>query len=315
MKDIELPFDIERFDVHEDFIPILLEPLGPELYEQWAKDWNAFVTDDEYFVERFEIDGFDGRKVPLIAYRSKELVGKKLPCIIHIHGGGFLGPLATSELRMCQRWVKNVGCAVISVDYTLSTRAPFPAAAEDCYMAAQWIWENSDGLNIDRNRLAVAGPSAGGNLAAALCLMLRDRGSNVKLCLQILLVAELDTSFKQESHLICRSEARPPVLSTESLRQCCALYLKDGIPEGMNAYAAPLQAESLADLPPAYIEPADFDPLRDESIDYATELTVAGVPVTFVQTRRTPHTWDNADTSYTERYKKFRDAFLMKSLG
>ena len=310
---MNLNFDINRFKVHEELLPTIqmdanfLESVKNGTY---TKDWDNLEEDESLLVERHKTKGDSDREVPVVLFRRKALAGKELPCYMYLHGGGYWCPWGTTCLNIVKRIAMDVDCAIAAVDFALAKEFPFPAGLLDSYAAAEWLWENSSSLNIDRDRLAIAGDSSGANMAAAVCQMARDRKSKVRFCLQALMIPGLDNSFSQESYLLYDQPTHPGI-NAKTVEYVFQVYLKNGIPEGMPPwYAAPLQAESFAGLPPAYIETADYDPLRDEGVDYATNLTLAGVPVTLVQTRRTPHTWMAVESGYTEKYKRFRSEFL-----
>ncbi|MCL1802969.1 MAG: alpha/beta hydrolase [Eubacteriaceae bacterium] len=315
MANSDLPFDINRFKVHEDLLPTVLVDTGviqAVSNGTYTKDWDNLECDDLMQVERYTIEGYNNRELPIVAFRRKELAGQELPGYIYLHGGGYWCPWGSVCLSIAKRIALDVDCAILAVDFALAKEHPFPASVEDTYIASEWIWENAEMLKINREKIAIAGDSSGANLAAAVCQMARDRKSKVKFCLQALMIPGLDNTFSQESYLLYDQPTHPGI-NSKTVEYVFEIYLRDGIPEGMKAsYAAPLQAESFENLPPAYIETADYDPMRDEGIDYATNLTLAGVPATLVQTRRTPHTWMGVESSYTEKYKKFRSEFLKK---
>jgi acetyl esterase len=158
----------------------------------------------------------------------------------------------------CRGIATDVECVVVSVDYRLAPEHKFPTAVEDSYAALLWIVDHADGLGVDASRVAVGGGSAGGNLAAAVALMARDR-SGPPLVLQVLEIAVLDLS-------------RPGRAETTEL------YLGDAR-EATNPYASPLFAADLSGLPPAVVMSAEFDALREEDAEYAERLRQAGVAV------------------------------------
>lgn len=216
-----------------------------------------------------------GPEVPVRVYRP---VGRAeaLPAVVWMHGGAWvLGDVELDDLLAAQM-AKNVQCAVVSVDYRLAPEHPFPAALHDCYAALKWVVEAAAGLGIDPQRVAVGGASAGGNLAAALALMARER-AEVRPAFQLLIYPALDDRRAKP--------AGPGVPETLFLTRESALlgwkaYLGsepggDGVPP----YAAPARAEDLSGLPPAYIPVGALDPFLDENIDYARRLHAARVPV------------------------------------
>jgi acetyl esterase len=166
------------------------------------------------------------------------------------------------------------GCVVVAVDYRLAPEHRFPAGAEDAYAVTAWLGEHAAQVGGDPSRLAVCGDSAGGNLAAVVALMARDRGGPT-LGLQVLVYPVIDFRFDTPSHL---DPGDPKVLQSDEVRYYWYEYLADEA-DGDRAYASPIRAESLAGLPPALVVIAEFDPLRDEGEAYATRLAAEGVQV------------------------------------
>ena len=136
--------------------------------------------------------------VKIRVYAPQDRESSALPCLFFYHGGGFLFGTVYRQEALCQRYVKHVGCVVVSVEYRLAPQWKMPAPLEDCYAALLWAHENHEELGIDPQRLAVAGLSAGGNLAAAVALMARDR-KGPALCLQMPLYGELDYRLETPS--------------------------------------------------------------------------------------------------------------------
>jgi acetyl esterase len=214
----------------------------------------------------------DGSTPPVRVYRPRDASGP-VAVVVNFHGGGF----ASGDPQQSQWWCSSVaagaGVVVVSVDYRLAPEHVFPAAAEDCYAATAWVAEHADELGVDASRLAVMGDSAGGNLAAVVALMSRDR-SGPAIALQVLLypVVDLAASFPSEDE-----NEFAPVLRKADLTGATGLYcLAD---QASDPYASPLRAASYADLPPALIQTAQHDPLRDQGPAYAAALRAAGVPV------------------------------------
>ncbi len=213
--------------------------------------------------------------VPVRCYRPDASVGQAAaaPCVIYLHGGGWIVGDLDSHDFITAALAADTGCVVIAVDYRLAPEYPFPLPFDDC--AAVWhaVQAQADWLGIDAAKVAVAGDSAGGQLAAALCLALRDAGSPQPKG-QALLYPALGGSAALSSRHEC-SDA--PLLSSAELDDCWALYLQR--PEDyQSAYAMPLLAEDFSALAPAYIAVAQFDPLRDDGVVYEQRLREAGVP-------------------------------------
>jgi acetyl esterase len=197
------------------------------------------------------------------------------PGIVFFHGGGWvIGNLDTHD-GTARKLANAAGCSVVSVDYRLAPESPFPAAAEDCYAATAWVAENRADLGVGPGPLAVAGDSAGGNLASVVALMARDR-SGPELGFQLLLYPVIDCDFDRPSY---RDNAEGYMLTRDVMQWFWDQYVPDPA-ERRNTYVNPLAAASLADLPPALVLTAEYDPLRDEGEAYAERLKSEGVDVT-----------------------------------
>jgi len=195
------------------------------------------------------------------------------PVLVYFHGGGFwMGSIATED-SACRLLTNAADCAVVSVEYRLAPEHKFPAAVENGYAATKWVAENADNLGVDAARIAVGGASAGGNVAAVVALMARDRGTP-RLAYQLLLYPVTNFAFDTPSY---RENADGYMLTKDAMMWCWNLYLR-GEADGHNPYASPLRAQDLHGLPPALVVTAEYDPLRDEGESYAARLREAGVP-------------------------------------
>ena len=200
------------------------------------------------------------------------------PVLMYFFGGGWvLGSLAAVD-PVCRRLANATPCAVVSVGYRRAPENPFPAGLEDCYAATCWIAERGEELGLDPGRLAVGGASAGGNLAAAVALLARERAGPA-LALQLLVYPPLDHRADSRS----AHEALDPLFfGPEDLAWCWSHYLAE--PEnGDNPLASPLREPDLRGLPAALMITAELDPLRDQGELYAARLDAAGVPVELVR--------------------------------
>ena len=224
------------------------------------------------FVEDRAIPCHDVR-IPIRFYHP---VGSgPFPAIMWAHGGGMvIGTLETCDY-ICRLLCANVGCVVVSVDYRLAPEYPFPAAPDDCYAVTKWVADNAGELGVDVDRVSVGGESAGGNLAAVVALMARDRGGPA-LVHQTLINPMLDTDFNTESYL---ENAEGYFLTRKTMMWYWKQYLGKNI-DGKNPYATPLAAADLSGLPPSLLIVGEFDPLRDETESYAARLQGAGVATT-----------------------------------
>lgn len=218
--------------------------------------------------------------IPARIYRPVAGGGAALPCLVFFHGGGFvIGDLDTHDV-LCRTLANEAGVCVVAVDYRLAPEHRYPAAAEDCYAAAKWVEQNPDTLNIDPNAIAVAGDSAGGNLAAVVSLMARDnKGPQIAFQLLIYPVTDMTGSEKWAS----RNEfAEGYFLEKETMAWFEGSYFGDNTAGRSEATGSPLLAPNLANLPPAYVVTAGFDPLRDEGKAFADALKAAGNDVEYI---------------------------------
>jgi acetyl esterase len=206
-------------------------------------------------------------------YRPADAGTETLPCVFEIHGGGFIiGSIAMME-DWCQAISAELRAVVVSVEYRLAPENPFPAGLEDCYAALRWTAKNADSLQVDRRRIAVAGQSAGGGLAAATALLCRDRGGP-SLCFQLLEIPELDDRLETPS---MQQFDDTPMWNRPNAVASWQHYLGASHAGETSAYAAPSRCKDLGGLPPAYVSVMEFDPLRDEGVLYALALMQAGV--------------------------------------
>ncbi|OZF42043.1 esterase [Rhodococcus sp. 14-2470-1a] len=214
-----------------------------------------------------------------IRFFTPEDVDGPFPVLLFIHGGGFCIGTAASSDPHCVDIVRELGIAVANVEYRLAPETPFPGPLNDCYSALVYIHAHADDLDIDANRIAVGGQSAGGGLAAGTVLKARDEAV-VPVAFQVLDIPELDDRLSTVS----MSEfTDTPLWHRPNAVLSWQYYLGDGYggpddPE-VSKYAAPSRATDLAGLPPTYISTMELDPLRDEGIEYATRLMYAGVSV------------------------------------
>lgn len=214
--------------------------------------------------------------VPLYIYRPGPSAAPA-PCILHIHGGGFvLG--APKDLEGLHRSLcADLRCLIVSVDYRLAPETPFPGAIEDCYAALAWIFDHAETLGLDLSRVGVMGESAGGGLAAGLALLARDRGQ-YSLAFQHLIYPMLDdrTGSTTPPH----PTAGEFIWNAHNNRFGWSALL-GAAPGGaaVSPYAAAARADDLRRLPPTFIGVGALDLFVDENMDYARRLNRAGVNV------------------------------------
>jgi acetyl esterase len=198
---------------------------------------------------------------------------------VFFHGGGWvLGNLDTHD-SMARALSARSDCMVVATDYRRAPEYGFPAAIEDAYTVTRWVANNAEEIGADGERLAVGGGSAGGNLAAAVAQMARDKTiATPSIDHQLLLYPALDHTFETISY---QQNATGYYLTEDQMAWFWNHYLPVGV-GGRNSYASPLKARDFAGLPPAFVMTCGYDPLRDEGAAYAERLEEAGVAVEHV---------------------------------
>ena len=196
------------------------------------------------------------------------------PLLVFFHGSGFVVCSLDTHDAMCRNLCAGAGCVVVSVDYRLAPEHKFPAAPDDCLAATRWAAMNAGALNADSSRIAVGGDSAGGNLAAVTALRVRDEGGP-NLAAQLLIYPVTD--YIEPGTPSMEENAEGYGLTKAGMAWFWNHYLKDAA-DGTHPHAAPIRSASLANLPPAWVATAEYDPLRDEGEYYAEALRKAGVP-------------------------------------
>ena len=201
------------------------------------------------------------------------------PVLVFFHGGGWVVCDIETHDPVCRSLAHAAECIVVSVDYRLAPEHKFPAAADDCYAATQWVMNNSTLINGGPDRVAVGGDSAGGNLAAVVALMARDRAGPA-LVFQLLVYPVTD--YYTAGTPSYQENADGYFLTRDDMVWFWNHYL-NGEADAANPYACPLRAASLAGLPSALVITAEFDPLRDEGEMYAARLRESGVAAALVR--------------------------------
>jgi acetyl esterase len=225
-----------------------------------------------------------GGDLPARVYAAASATSGPRPLVLYFHGGGFVfgGGLRMGDW-LCSQVAATVGAVVVAVDYRLAPVHKFPAAVEDCYAAVTWAAANAAELGAE-GPLGVMGESAGGNLAAVVCLLARDRGGPV-ISHQALMYPATDMTAHGRS---AEPISALPFLSQDEMTAYRRMYLgPDGDPA--SPMASPLLADDHGKLPPALIQVAEHDPLRAEGLRYADALRAAGVPVRLTTYVGMPH--------------------------
>lgn len=278
-----------------------LRLLGP-LSEGFMRLWPLKTL----HCKKTSIPRADGSKLRICILNGKKPGGKTVG-VLWLHGGGYA--VATPEMAaitFAGRLVKHENCVIVSPDYTLSVKKPYPAALEDAYAALEWMQANREALGIDCEKLVVGGESAGGGLTAAVCLYARDRG-NACVGFQMPLYPMLDDRETATSR-----DNRAPVWNTKCNRAAWSIYLngKAGTAD-VSPYAAPARAKDLGGLPPAITVIGTAEPFYAETLGFFGRLTAAGVKTAI---REYPDAWHGFDmlAPYADNAKNAAD-FLLRT--
>jgi acetyl esterase/lipase len=214
--------------------------------------------------------------IPLRVYTPRPATDRPLPAIIYFHGGGLVAGSLDTHDTLCRVLAEGCDAIVIAVGYRLAPEHKFPAAVTDAAAATDWVSAHATAIAIDPERIAVAGDSGGGTLAAIVCQGMRSRQSP-PIALQLLLCPVLDFGAESASR---RDFAEGYLLDRVTLDRDFAHYSPGNL-DRMDPLVSPLRAADVAGVPPALIHTAAFDPLRDEGAAYAERLRQAGVPVRY----------------------------------
>ena len=235
-------------------------------------------------VQSLQASGPHG-SIPLRLYRPLGSVETAvLPVLVYYHGGGWvIGDLDTHD-SLCRALANGAGCAVVAVDYRMGPENRFPAAVDDCIAATRWVHDNAAALHLDAKRLAVGGDSAGGNLAAVVSIAARESG-DLAIAFQLLIYPATDQHRNAPSHA---ENAQGYLLTADTMNYFTGHYIADAT-QYDDWRASPLLHDNLANLPPALVITAGFDPLRDEGKAYAERLTAAGNRASYVCFERQIH--------------------------
>lgn len=240
-------------------------------------------ADQVRFEDRVVPGPSDAPELPVRVYTPVGDAGTR-PGVLYIHGGGFCFGSVEFEHLGALVVAHAVDAVVVSVEYRLAPEHPFPAGIEDCYAALVWLASEAAALSVDADRIAVMGQSAGGGLSAGMALMTRDL-QGPRLCFQVLGIPELDHRLETAS---MKAFVDTPLWNRPNAIMSWRCYLGES-PGEVSPYASPSIAVDLSGLPPAYVSTMEFDPLRDEGIEYALRLLQAGVPVELHQYPGTFH--------------------------
>ncbi|MBQ7915982.1 MAG: alpha/beta hydrolase [Firmicutes bacterium] len=302
---------MSKYPISKEFFPF--SHFTPPISEKFLamavpnmKVPKAIYRDAALDVSRHEIASYDGEKIEVFLMSPKS-IKEKAPCLVYLHGGGFVLAAAGYHYKNAMRYAKEAGCRVVFVNYRLAPKYQHPVFFEDCYAAFCWAYDNADMLNIDVSKIGIGGDSAGSTLAVGVCMMARDRKHLVQFLFQMLPYPFLDARNNSDS---CKKYTDTPMWnSTLSQRIGPMTNVDKSNPDYV--YYSPVEAESFEGLPPAYIETAEFDCLHDDGILYAEKLRAAGVAVSLNETKGTMHGFDIVQKApTTQRAMEARIKFM-----
>ncbi len=234
-------------------------------------------------IEELSFAGRDGQDISVRLYRPDG--DGPHPVVVFVHGGGWVVGSTRGYDPLCGFIADAVPAVVVSIDYRLAPEHPAPQAVLDCVDAVRWVGAAAAGFGGDPERIAVCGDSAGGNISAVVCQVIRDEGGPA-LAHQALLYPGTDAT---QSFPSVQAMANAPMLTLTAINAYLELYVEASGLDRQDPLVSPIWAEDLSGLPPALVQTADLDPLRDEGRAYAARLATSGVPVRTTNYLGAPH--------------------------
>lgn len=305
-----------KYPIKKEFFPF--SHFTPPISERFLamavphmKTPRYLYKDKSLDVSRHEIESYDGEKIECFLLSPKS-ASDNTPCLIYLHGGGFVLPAAGYHYKNAMRYAKEVGCKVMFVNYRLAPGHPHPIFFEDCYAAMCHTYDRAASFGIDTARIGIGGDSAGSALSVGVCMMARDRCHPIRFVFQMLPYPYLDARNNSQS---CKRFTDTPMWNSSLSHRISPMTRVDRERPDY-VYYSPVEAEHLQGLPPAYIETAEFDCLHDDGILYATRLREAGIPVVLNETRGTMHGFDIVQSApTTQAALAARIEFMKKRFG
>lgn len=285
---------MKKYQINKDFnlVSLLTFPVIPAVAPIAEMVLGMLVNErhgDKYInVTKHKIK-VENSEISVLVFEPKN-ENKTLPAMLYFHGGGFIYKAAPYHYTLAKAYSRYARCKVIMPDYRLTPKHSYPTPFNDCVASLNWAIENADKLNIDKNKIAIGGDSAGGCLAAATVLYAKN--NNINICSQMLVYPVLDCQMKTQS---AKKYTDTPVWNAKLNRKMWQLYLNGNIE--VDEYASPSLSKDLTDMPKTYIETAEFDCLSDEGKEYAKMLLQSGCEVELFNTNSTMHGFDMASKS------------------
>ncbi len=283
--------------------PVIL-PILPFMQFFMKGFYYTDISDKKVSREKLTIPVKDDTAIRAFVYTPRNAARKDSPCVIFYHGGGFVYNAAPHHFSLARSLAAGLGVKVFFIDYRLAPKHPFPAAVDDAFYSYRYISENAELFGIDRKRIALCGDSAGGNLAAVTCIRARDEKIEMP-CAQMLLYPFVDDDTESES---MKKFTDTPMCNTVAARAYKKAYINEEDYSPREWFSA-VDVVSLASLPEAYVETAEFDCLHDGGVRYYERLIRDGVKACLFETKGTMHGYDIATKSeiYSVCMKKRTD--------
>ena len=281
-----------KYPIKKEFFPF--NHLNPPISKGFLKTVVPFIKTPRFIykdkaldVKRYEVESYDGEKLACFLMSPKG-ISENAPCLIYIHGGGFVLPAAGYHYKNAMHYAKEVGCKVWFINYRLAPKYTSPVFFEDCYAASCYLYDHAAAFGIDVNKIGIGGDSAGATLSVGVCMMARAREHPIRFVFQMLPYPFLDMRGESASN---KKYTDTPMWNSKLSKRIGPMINVD-TKSPFYVYHSPVEAESFEGLPPAYIETAEFDCLHDDGILYAELLQKAGILVTVYETKGTMHGFD-----------------------
>lgn len=304
----------KKYPLHKDLksmakmVPPIYKPLLP-IMNAAMKSMYKCKSDETVIVNKYEIDGYEGAKIPVYVIEPRMTDKKTLPCIVFYHGGGFILRASGTHYQLAKEYALRVPCKIVYADYRLAPKHPFPLPVEDCYAAYRWTLEHVRELAIDAGQIVLGGDSAGGNLAIAVALMVKQRNLALPKA-EMLIYPVTDRRMVTES---MKKYTDTPMWNAKLSAKMWNYYLGEQTPDHIE-YASPMEATSLESFPPSYLEVAQYDCLRDEGIAFCDRLKKDNVPVECHEIIQACHGFETATESSLVKEAMDRRIAFLKSI-
>ena len=300
-----------KYNISKEFDPLInfKPPINKFLlgiFQKIMKPPRKLFKSEKVSVETRKIAGYNRDKIKVLII-SPNNIKNDAPCLVYFHGGGFVFEAAKYHYQYACEYAIGTGCKIVFVKYRLGPKYKFPYPLEDCYCAYDWTVKNSKSLNINKNKIILGGDSAGGTLAASVCLLARDRNMSVMPAGQMLIYPFLDATLSSQSN---KKFTDTPMWNSKMSKKISDMCFPDKTVKG-GEYVSPVTFRNLRNLPEAYIETAEFDSLKDDGLNYAKRLARAKNNVELYETVGTIHGYDMiTNVPTTRKSVEKRIAFL-----